>query len=76
MKQYLSNPMILMQPQEGQPIFLYLTVLETYAGAMLAQGIPGMNKEQAIYYLSKKFLKYEIKYSSLDKRCLALVWAC
>ena len=29
-------------------------------------------KEQAIYYLSKKFIDYESKYSSLEKMCCAL----
>ena len=42
-------------------------------GAMLAQEIKG--KENAIYYLSKKFLEYEFRYTPLEKLCLALVWA-
>ena len=32
-------------------------------------------KEQAIYYLSKKFMDYESKYSSLEKMCFTLAWA-
>ena len=32
-------------------------------------------KEQALYYLSKKFTDYESKYSSLEKMCCALAWA-
>ena len=31
--------------------------------------------ERAIYYLSKKMLDYEPRYTPLDKACLALVWA-
>ena len=31
-------------------------------------------KEQAIYYLSKKFTDYESKYTSLEKMCYALAW--
>ena len=31
--------------------------------------------EKAIYYLSKKMLEYETRYSPLEKVCLALVWA-
>ncbi|XP_074290617.1 uncharacterized protein LOC141617332 [Silene latifolia] len=42
-------------------------------GAMLAQVQDG--QEKAIYYLSKKFLEYETNYSSIEKSCLALVWA-
>ena len=31
-------------------------------------------KERAIYYLSKKMLDYELKYTTIEKTCLALVW--
>ena len=31
--------------------------------------------EKAIYYLSKKMLDYETRYTPLEKACLALVWA-
>ena len=31
--------------------------------------------EIAIYYLSKKMLNYETRYTPLEKACLALVWA-
>ena len=31
--------------------------------------------EKAIYYLSKKMLEYETRYTPLEKACLALVWA-
>ena len=31
-------------------------------------------KEQAIYYLSKKFTDYESRYSPLEKMCCALAW--
>ncbi|XP_077215694.1 uncharacterized protein LOC143850321 [Tasmannia lanceolata] len=32
-------------------------------------------KEKPIYYISKKMLEYEVKYTILEKTCLALVWA-
>nr|XP_027095953.1 uncharacterized protein LOC113715852 [Coffea arabica] len=32
-------------------------------------------KEQAIYYLSKKFTAYEANYSFLERSCCALAWA-
>ena len=31
--------------------------------------------ERAIYYLSKKMLEYEPRYTPLEKACLAWVWA-
>ena len=32
-------------------------------------------KEKAIYYLSKKFTSWEIKYIDIEKMCYALAWA-
>ncbi|XP_042521287.1 uncharacterized protein LOC122094751 [Macadamia integrifolia] len=42
---------------------------------MVAQHGPDGHTEQAIYYLSKKFTDYEIRYTTLEKTCAALVWA-
>src|SRR5918992_398825 len=72
-KEYLSNPPVLAPALPGLPLRLYLTVTKTAAGAMLAQEVEG--KENDIYYLSKKFLQYEERYSTIEKLCLALVWA-
>ncbi|XP_030930797.1 uncharacterized protein LOC115956615 [Quercus lobata] len=44
-------------------------------GALLAQYLEESRKENAIYYISKKMLAYEEKYSPLEKTCVALVWA-
>ena len=41
---------------------------------MLAQYLEEFRKENAIYYISKKMLAYEEKYSPLEKTCVALVW--
>ncbi|XP_077215569.1 uncharacterized protein LOC143850187 [Tasmannia lanceolata] len=42
---------------------------------MLAQQDSGSKKERPVYYISKKMLEYEVKYTILEKTCLALVWA-
>ncbi|XP_077242552.1 uncharacterized protein LOC143883073 [Tasmannia lanceolata] len=44
-------------------------------GCMLAQQDSGSKKERPVYYISKKMLEYEVKYTILEKTCLALVWA-
>ena len=44
-------------------------------GCVLGQHDETRRKEQAIYYLSKKFTDYESKYSSLERMCCALAWA-
>ena len=41
---------------------------------MLAQEDDDKN-ERAIYYLSKRFHNYEIRYTSIENSCFALVWA-
>ncbi|XP_074299177.1 uncharacterized protein LOC141630223 [Silene latifolia] len=42
-------------------------------GTMLAHTVD--KEKRAIYYISKKFLDYEVKYKPLEKTCLSLVWA-
>ncbi|XP_075655731.1 uncharacterized protein LOC142625872 [Castanea sativa] len=41
---------------------------------LLAQYLEETRKENAIYYISKKMLPYDEKYSPLEKTCVALVW--
>ncbi|XP_070008696.1 uncharacterized protein [Nicotiana sylvestris] len=61
-KEYLSNPPVLVPPEPERPLFLYMTVLENSFGCVLGQHDITGKKEQAIYYLSKKFTSYEAKY--------------
>ena len=74
MKEYLMNAPILVPHVPGRPLILYLTVHERPMGCVLGQYDETKRKEQAIYYLSKKFTNYESKYSSLEKMCCALAW--
>ncbi|XP_022751308.1 uncharacterized protein LOC111300005, partial [Durio zibethinus] len=73
-KEYLSNPPVLVPPMPGKPLILYLTVHENSMGCVLGQRDETDKKERAIYYLSKKFTDYESKYSPLEKMCCALTW--
>ena len=43
-------------------------------GCVLGQHDETGRKKPVIYYLSKKFIDYESKYSSLEKMCCALAW--
>ena len=74
-KEYLTNPPVLVPPIPGKPLILYLTVHEKSMGCVLGQHDETGRKEQAIYYQSKKFTDYESRYSSLEKMCCALAWA-
>jgi hypothetical protein len=44
-------------------------------GCVLGQHDERGRKESALYYQSKKLTDYESRYSTLEKTCLALVWA-
>ncbi|KAK5826635.1 hypothetical protein PVK06_021561 [Gossypium arboreum] len=73
-KQYLSNAPVLTPPSPDKPLILYLTVFENSIGCVLGQHDESGKKERAIYYLSKKFIKCETRYSFIEKLCCALIW--
>ena len=72
MKEYLTNPLILGPPVQEKPLILYLIVHEKSMGCVLRQYDETGRKEQTIYYLSKKFMDYESRYSSLEKMYCAV----
>jgi len=74
-KRYLQNPPLLVPPTPGRPLILYLTVTETAMGCVLGQHDESGRKEQAIYYLSKKFNDCESRYTTIERLCCALVWS-
>ena len=61
-KEYLTNAPILVPPVLWRPLILYLIVHERSMGCILGQHDETGRKEQAMYYLSKKFTDYESKY--------------
>ncbi|RDX84795.1 Retrovirus-related Pol polyprotein from transposon opus, partial [Mucuna pruriens] len=73
-KHYLETPPILVSAVPKKPLILYLTMLEESIGGILGQR-DASRKEQAIYYLNKKFTKCKQRYSTLERTCCALVWA-
>src|SRR2546421_9977557 len=73
-KSYLINPPVLSPPKPGKPLILYMSVEDLGIGAMLAQADES-GAETAIYYISKKLLPAELRYSLIEKTCLAVVWA-
>ncbi|XP_058189200.1 uncharacterized protein LOC131306789 [Rhododendron vialii] len=68
-KEYLQNPPVLSPPISGKPLILYLSVTETSMGCMLAQENDA-KVECAIYYLIKKMMDYETRYTPLEKTFL------
>ena len=72
-KNYLMNPQVLQPLRPDKILILYLAIKKEAIGAMLAQEGKGKT-EYAVYYLSKKLLPYESKYSLVEKTCLAIIW--
>ncbi|XP_071905708.1 uncharacterized protein [Coffea arabica] len=70
-----KDPPVLVPPKPGRPLIMYLSVLDGAVGCVLGQHDDSGRKEQAIYYLSKKFTQYEANYSFIEKSCCALAWA-
>ncbi|XP_070020631.1 uncharacterized protein [Nicotiana sylvestris] len=58
-KEYLSTPPVLVSPEPGRPLLLYLAVLDKAFGYVMGKHDETGRKEKAIYYLSKKFTPYE-----------------
>jgi hypothetical protein len=56
-------------------LILYLTVTEAAMGYVLGQHDEAGKKERVIFYLSKKFIECESRYTVIEKLCCALVWA-
>ena len=73
-KEYLLRPPILVPPQHGKPLLLYLFIIRDAVRSMLAQEDDDKN-ERAIYYLSKRFHDHETKYTPIERSCFALVLA-
>ena len=62
-KNYLSNPPVLVPPEPGIPLILYMPVQDNSFGCVQGQHDDTGKKERDIYYLSKKFTVYEAKYT-------------
>ncbi|RDX89105.1 Retrovirus-related Pol polyprotein from transposon 17.6, partial [Mucuna pruriens] len=73
-KRCRENPPILVPTVPRKPLILYLTILEESMGCMLGQRDTTGKKEHALYYLSKKFIECEKRYSTLERIYCALVW--
>ncbi|XP_019265385.1 PREDICTED: uncharacterized protein LOC109242945 [Nicotiana attenuata] len=73
-KSYLKRPPVLAAPIPGKPLILYIAAHERSVGALLAQE-NSKGKENSLYYLSRMMKPNELKYSPIEKLCLALVFS-
>ncbi|XP_074265655.1 uncharacterized protein LOC141588099 [Silene latifolia] len=63
----------LTKPEQGEPLFLYLSVIEAAISAVLVKEQEGM--QHPVYYISKSLLPAETRYTPFEKLVLALVTA-
>ncbi|GKU86461.1 hypothetical protein SLEP1_g981 [Rubroshorea leprosula] len=73
-KRYLSRPPVLVPLVKNKPLILYISAADESIGCLLAQE-NDKKQEQAVYYLSRCLTQTEVKYSSVEKLCLALFFA-
>ena len=72
-KHYLVNPTVLVPPQKHKPFKLYLSADERAIGLALVQEFEG--KEHAIYFVSRRLLDAETRYSPVERLCLCLYFS-
>ena len=73
-KSYLVSPPVLIPPQQGKPLRLYLSTDGMVIGSTLIQEFE--EKERVIYYLSRRLIDAETRYSTIEKLCLCLYFSC
>ncbi len=73
-KEYLSSLQVLIPPQKGIPFRLYPLSGEKSIGSVLIQELEG--KERVVFYLSRRLLNAETRYSPVEKLCLYLYFSC
>ncbi|CAL1413287.1 unnamed protein product [Linum trigynum] len=75
MKTLLVNPPILVAPQEGERLFLYIAISDVAISAVLVRRHSETLADQPVYYISKTLLPTERRYPIIEKAALALVTA-
>ena len=73
LKQRLDEPPILRLPDFHKLFLLKVDASDTGLGAALMQEFDG--REFPVAYASKKLLPRECRYATIEKECLAIVWA-
>ena len=73
-KEYMKSPPVLVAPRQGKPFKLYVSADSQTIGLALMQGFEG--KEWVVFYLSRRLLDPEKRYSPIEKLCLCLYFSC
>src|SRR4029078_5217217 len=73
-EEYLSKPPVLATPQQDRPFFVYLSVGDTSIASVLVQKHD--DQERVVFYLNRRMLDTETRYSEIEKLCLCLFFTC
>ena len=73
-KEYMKSPPMPISPQQDKPSKLYVSVDSQTIGSALMQEFE--RKERVIFYLSRRLLDPEARYSPTEKLCLCLYFSC
>ncbi|XP_011102006.1 uncharacterized protein LOC105180037 [Sesamum indicum] len=71
LKEYLTTPPLLVNPKEGEELFLYLGVSENAVSSILVREDGG--QQNPIYYVSKMLQGAELRYTEMERLALAQV---
>ena len=70
----MKSPPMLIPPQLGKPFKLYMLADDHTIALALIQEFEG--RERVVFYLSRRLLDLEIRYSHVEKLCLCLYFLC
>ena len=73
LKEYLASPPVLCKPQVGTPLRLYFAVMERVVSSVLVQ--EQNQVQRPIYFVSKVLQGPEVRYQTLEKPALAVVFS-
>ncbi|KAI5318282.1 hypothetical protein L3X38_037990 [Prunus dulcis] len=73
LKKYLASPLTLTIPKQGEPLYLYIAVIDITVSAVLLREENSI--QQPIFYVSKSLIEDEKRYPLAKKLVLALVMA-
>ena len=73
LKHALCEEPVLISPDFNKPFLLHTDASGTGLGAVLSQVVD--NHEHPVTYISRKLLKHEVNYATVEKEALAVKWA-
>ncbi|KAL0440115.1 UNVERIFIED_CONTAM: hypothetical protein Slati_2494500 [Sesamum latifolium] len=71
LKEYLSSPLLLVKPIEGESLYLYLAITEHAVSSVLIKLLD--RDQQPVYYVSRMLQGVEKNYLLIEKYALALI---